>query len=111
MLEIKPERLAYYREMLRDLDVSDDRKDEVIRTLAWFMRSWVDRAFGVDPVQLAVKDRLSESFQFAALHGSVEHGSDTARIDLGSEGATTPKHNEREKRHDAISHKKGCDLL
>ena len=111
MLEIKPERLAYYREILRDLDVSDDRKDEVICALVWFMAPWMDQVFNVDPVHLAMKDKLSESFQFAALHGSVEHGSDTARIDLDSEGATTPKHNERDKRHDAIAHQKGCDLL
>lgn len=55
VIEIKPERLAHYREKLAALDVSDDRKDEVIRTLAWFMQSWVDKAFGVDPVQLAVR--------------------------------------------------------
>lgn len=110
MLEIKPERLAYFRELL-ELDVSSDHKDEVIRALIWFMTPWMDRVFNVDPVHLAMKDKISESFQFAALHGSVEHGSDTARIDLRSEGATTPKHNERDKRHDAIAHQKGCDLL
>lgn len=110
MLEIKPERLAYFRELL-ELDVSGDHKDEVIRALICFMHPLMDCAFRVDPVHLAVKDKLSESFQFAALHGSIGHGSDTARIDLGSEGATTPKHNERDKRHDAIAHQKGCDLL
>lgn len=110
MLEIKPERLAYFREIL-ELDVSSDHKDEVIRALICFMLPLMDCAFREDPVHLAMKDKLSESFQFAALHGSVEHGSDTARIDLDSEGATTPKHNERDKRHDAIAHQKGCDLL
>lgn len=97
---MKPDRLAHYREKLAALDVPDERKDEVIRTLAWFMQTWVDRAFGVDPVHLAVKDRLSDSFHAAAIDGNIRHGHDAARIDLGCEGAITPKHNERDVRHD-----------
>lgn len=113
MLEIKPERLAYYRGLLRNLDVPDERKDDVIRTLAWFMQSWIDSAFGTDPVQLAARDRLSDSFQSAALHAKLRDGQDAARIDLSSnhepEGAITPKHNERDVRHDASTQHKRKD--
>lgn len=101
VIEIKPERLAHYREKLAALDVSDDRKDEVIRTLAWFMQSWVDKAFGVDPVQLAVRDKLNDSFHSAAFDGRIRDGCEAERIDLECEGAITPKQNERDVRHDA----------
>lgn len=115
MLEIKPERLAHYREYLVDLDVPDERKDEVIRTLASFFQSLIDQAFGVDPVQLAVKDRLSDSFQSAASHGRLLNGHDAAKVDLGScterEGAITPKHTRRDVRHDANINQEGSHLL
>ncbi len=115
MLEIKPERLAHYREYLVDLDVSDERKDEVIRTLASFFHTLIDQAFGVDPVQLAVKDRLSDSFQSAASHGKLSNGHAAARVDLGSdherEGAITPYIPRRDVRHDADINQEGSHLL
>lgn len=111
MLEIRPERLAHYREYLVDLDVPDERKDEVIRTLASFFQSLIDQAFGVDPVQLAVKDRLSDSFQSAASHGKLLNGLGAARVDLDHEGAITPDKTRRDVRHDANINQEGSHLL
>ena len=111
VLEIKPNRLAHYREFLADLDVPDERKDEVIRTLASFFQSLIDRAFGVDPVQLAVKDRLSDSFQTAASPGKLLNGHAAARVDLDHEGAITPSITRRDVRHDADITQEGSHLL
>jgi len=115
VLEIKPERLAHYREYLAKLDVPDERKDEVIRTLASFFHTLIDQAFGVDPVRLAVKDRLSDSFQAAAIHGKLLNGHAAAKVDLGSieerEGAITPYITRRDVRHDADINQEGSHLL
>ena len=109
MIEIKPERLAHYREKLATLDVPQERKDEVIQTLAWFMQSWVDQAFGVDPVQLAVKDQLIDSFNTAAIDGKLRNGLSAARVDLGCEGAITPQQDGRDVRDDQCTQQSGKD--
>lgn len=111
MLEIKPERLAHYRKLLAELNAPMERKDDVIRTLASFFQSLIDQAFGVDPVQLAVKERLSKSFQSAACRDNISHSLDAERIDLDNEGATTPTQTRRDVRHDANINHQGSHLL
>lgn len=111
MLEIKPERLAHYRKLLADLDAPMERKDDVIRTLASFFQSLIDQAFGVDPVQLAVKDSLSKSFQSASRRDKISDSLDAERIDLDKEGATTPTQTRRDVRHDANINHEGSHLL
>lgn len=111
MLEIKPERLAHYRSLLADLDVPTERKDDVILTLASFFKSLIDQAFGVDPVQLAVQDRLSKSFQSAARRDMISNSLDAERIDLDSEGATTPTQTRRDVRDVENIEHEGSHLL
>lgn len=40
-----------YRSLVAELDLTDEQKDELIQTLWSIMGSFVDRAFGNDPVQ------------------------------------------------------------
>lgn len=93
MLELSPDKLDRYREIIVDTDASVERKDEMIRTLAGIMQNFIDAAFGVDPVQLAVQSKLSQTFQNASSHGNISDGHDAARIDLQAdqkrEGANT----------------------
>lgn len=100
MLEIKPDKMDRYREIIVDIDASTERKDEVIRTLAGIMQSFIDAAFGVDPVQLVMQSKLSQTFQNASTHGSISDGHDAARVDLQAgekrEGAN-PKNNDQNK--------------
>ncbi len=67
------------------------------------------------PVRLAVKDRLSDSFQATAIHGKLLNGHDAAKVDLGSieerEGAITPYITRRDVRHDADINQEGSHLL
>ena len=86
VLEIRPDRLAHYRDLLATLDVSPESKDDVIHTLAWFMQCWIDQSFQVDPVQLAGKARLSDSFQKAAHDVKVSDGQGAASVDLLNRG-------------------------
>ena len=93
MLELSPDKLDRYREIIVDTDASVERKDEMIRILASIILNRIDAAFGVDPVQLATLSKLSQSFQNASTHGSISDGHDAARIDLQAdqkrEGANT----------------------
>lgn len=93
MLELSPDKLDRYREIIVDIDASAERKDEVIRTLAGIMQNFIDAAFGVDPVQLVMQSKLSQNFQNASAHGSISDGHDAERIDLTAdqkrEGANT----------------------
>jgi len=92
VFELGPERMAYYRDLLGH--------DTVTRNLVWFMQYCIDGAFGQSPEQLATRGRLSDSFQSAAQNARLGQGLGAERIDLASEGAITPKHNERDVRHD-----------
>jgi hypothetical protein len=93
VLELSPDKLDRYRAIIVDIDASAERKDDVIRTLAGIMQNFIDAAFGVDPVQLVIQSKLSQTFQNASIHGSISDGHDTARIDLAAdekrEGANT----------------------
>ena len=98
--EIKPERLTQNREKLAAFDPQGNATDEARRAMAWLVLPLIDLAWRVDPVQLALKNRLIDSFHSAAVDGNIRNGLDAERIDLDCEGAITPKHNERDVRHD-----------
>lgn len=44
-----------YRQHVEHLDISEDRKAELLQAVWHIMRSFVDRAFGDDPAQLCRK--------------------------------------------------------
>lgn len=43
-----------YRHHVQSIDLPQDRKDELIHTIYVILQSFVDRAFGVHPVQLSL---------------------------------------------------------
>jgi len=109
--EIKPDRLAHYRRHFAGSDIPVEKQDALIRTLATFLKSFIDHAFGTDPVQLATKDRLSKSFNLATEYDKVADGQEPERIDLTSEGATTPTQPRRDVRDGAYTNNQGGHLL
>ena len=52
--DISQEDWARYRAVIKDIDMSDEQKDEVILIVGEIMRVFVDQAFGLDPVQLSL---------------------------------------------------------
>lgn len=104
-----------YRAIVARIDVPLERKDEVIRSVANLLQAFIDKAFGVDPVQLATKDRLSDSFQSVASHANLGHRQDATRVDLGSnderEGAITKTESDKDVRHDETTDRQGSHLL
>lgn len=53
-----------YRVHLQSLDLTQDRKDELIHIVYRIVESFVDRAFGIHPVQLgfgSASQKLAES--------------------------------------------------
>lgn len=94
-MELKPDQVDRFRAIIADVNVPDDRKDEIIHIIAAWMRGFVDRAFGLDSVQLVRLSKLTDAFQSAAKNGKVGQVQIPARIDLASEGATTPNIIER----------------
>jgi hypothetical protein len=53
-IDISPEDWARYRGLIKDIDMSDEQKDEVILIVRNIMKVFVDQAFGLDPVQLSL---------------------------------------------------------
>ena len=55
---------ARFRGLIKDIDMSDEQKDEVILIVLNLMQVFVDQSFGLDPVQLsaASQEKLSSSF-------------------------------------------------
>lgn len=51
--------LSRYRRHVEHLDMPDEKKDELLLALWRIMESFVDRAFGDDPVQQCGSERLS----------------------------------------------------
>lgn len=109
VLEISPEKLERYRSHLAGKGLSDDRVDEIIHAVGHLMLSFVDRAWGTDPVQILERKRLKDSFRDAALHASLPthllSSFNAARVDLAAEnereGAPTPKTKKRGWRHES----------
>lgn len=100
-----------YREIVAKIDVPLERKDEVIRSVANLLQAFIDKAFGVDPVQLATQIGLSDSFQTAASHANLGNRQDAARVDLDQEGAITKTESDKDVRHDETKDRQGSHLL
>ncbi len=62
---------ARYRELIKDIDMSDEQKDEVILIVREMMRVFVNQSFGLDPVQLSLSSQTKLSSQFEAASASV----------------------------------------
>ncbi|MBN9304899.1 MAG: hypothetical protein BGO82_10685 [Devosia sp. 67-54] len=62
--------LTKYRRHVEHLDLSDREKTELLAALWRIMESFVDRAFGDDPVQLAQQQIVQRSVSAAKLHGA-----------------------------------------
>ncbi len=50
-----------YRAMIPDENLSDGQKDEIILVIRNIMRTFVDRAFDIDPVQLSIAEKFNKS--------------------------------------------------
>lgn len=111
VLEIRPDKMDRYREIVAKIDVPLERKDEVIRSVANLLQAFIDKAFGVDPVQLATQIGLSDSFQTAASHANLGNRQDAARVDLDQEGAITKTESDKDVRHDETKDRQGSHLL
>lgn len=100
-----------YREIVAKIDVPLERKDEVIRSIANLLQAFIDKAFGVDPVQLATQSGISDSFQTAASHANLGNRQDATRVDLDDEGAITKTESDKDMRHDETTDRQGSHLL
>lgn len=56
-----PADIEKYRKYVDRFDITEAQKVELIHTLWSIMESFVDRAFGVDPVQLCRKETLAQN--------------------------------------------------
>lgn len=86
--------LTKYRRHVEHLDLSDREKTELLAALWRIMESFVDRAFGDDPVQLAHQQIAQHSVSAAKLHGAeraaVKRALDAAPV-LDSDTTTSPR--------------------
>ena len=120
MQNFNAEQMARYRKLLASVAVPDDRKDDVIRVVGSLMQTFVDRAWGTDPVQILEQKHLKDSFKDASLHATLPKdmlsSEVAARIDLYQsdlwEGASTlSKNKKRGWRHGKNGQYEGSDLL
>ncbi|HST37362.1 MAG TPA: hypothetical protein VLK25_12125 [Allosphingosinicella sp.] len=65
---------ARFRGLIKDIDMSDQQKDEVILIVLNLMQVFVDQSFGLDPVQLATspQEKLGSSFSVCSANVSPE---------------------------------------
>ena len=70
MSEIDYERFMPY---LKDMDLSDEQKRMVIEDVWNMMQSFVDQAFGIHPVQLAIRERLRSQNASSAVESSTKN--------------------------------------
>ena len=63
--------MSRYREIIGEMDINDEQKDDVIRVVHSIMQAFVDISYSNDPVQLSVESRLSESFRNSASCGTI----------------------------------------
>lgn len=68
MSDISPSDLDRYREILRPLDMPEAESDELIQIVCRIMRDFVDRAFGIDPVQLSLSNEKNKASVESTCH-------------------------------------------
>lgn len=71
--EISPDCLARYRKIIGLVDIEDDRKDDVIRTVYRIMQAFVDNAFDISSPQLALKNDFQKASQADSSCDSLIH--------------------------------------
>lgn len=64
-----------YRCHVQSIDLPQDRKDELIHTIYTILQSFVDRAFGVHPVQLSLGSPPQNMPESAAHHAIMDANS------------------------------------
>ena len=62
---------ARFRGLIKDIDMSDEQKDEVILIVLNLMQVFVDQSFGLDPVQLSTSSQEKLSSSFSVCSGNV----------------------------------------
>lgn len=75
-IDISPEDWARYRAVIKDIDMSDEQKDEVILIIGEIMKVFVDQAFGLDSVQLSLASQAKLSSQFEVASASASPSKD-----------------------------------
>ena len=75
-----------YRRHVQSIDLPQDRKDELIHIVFAIMQSFVDKAFGVHPVQLGLPKPDQKSPQIPARRAIMDANSNTDKTT-----ATAPK--------------------
>tara|TARA_R110001599_G_scaffold182328_1_gene375294 strand:- start:1507 stop:1779 length:273 start_codon:yes stop_codon:yes gene_type:complete len=60
-----------YRRHVQSIDLPQDRKDELIHTIYAILQSFVDRAFGVHPVQLSLNSRSQKLSEIPLQRASI----------------------------------------
>ena len=56
------EQMEHFRGVIASLDLSDARKDEMIRMVDSIAISFIDQAFGIDSIQLSLSARANFRF-------------------------------------------------
>lgn len=74
--DILPEDWARYRGLIKDIDMSDEQKDEVILIVRNMMKVFVDQAFGLDPVQLSLSSQAKLGSQIEVSSANVPSSND-----------------------------------
>lgn len=62
------EQMEHFRGVIASLDLSDARKDEMIRMVDSIAISFIDQAFGIDSIQLSLSSRANFSFLGVSEH-------------------------------------------
>ena len=83
MVPLTPDELKALRQMIDDDRLSDDEKDELIRTVDHIVQSFILQARGLDGVQLSLSSRANASFQLPENHGNLQEYDIKERVDLG----------------------------
>ena len=76
-----------YRHHLSDLDLSEDQKDELLKTLWHIMSTFVDIGWGVDTVQMFLPELFEESSQ-SSLADDSQDALDSGEANNNAEIAT-----------------------
>jgi hypothetical protein len=71
-----------YRHHVQSIDLPQDRKDELIHIVFAVMQSFVDRAFGVHPVQLCLPAAEQKPPEKSAGRAIVDVNSNTDKTDV-----------------------------
>ena len=93
---ITPEELEGYRAIVATIEgMTDAEKDEAIQVVDSIMAAFAAADWGLDPTELAIEKRASDSSQNGSEDGKMNALGNAMLVDLSHEGAIT-KHNKPE---------------